>query len=205
MSRRGSAQLLLLSFRSRGARACMMGTIAAAIATVAFVRTSGEFALPAEMGIAKALRQSAWEHALARLPEKTPWPWAEKWSVPVSSVRQLGLSASLVRAVGSGADATFIEPSPAQDPHLAPSKRGGVNVGDRVTVTAADGSSRVYRVTGSKVVDPHLADEAKDVAVDSGSRGLCLPLDPLLAGSLQLVIQATTVEPKAPAETDPEL
>jgi len=204
MSRRGSAQLLLLSFRSRRARVWMIGTMVGAVAAVALVQVTPTFLFPAEAGLIQALRQSAWQYALAGLPESSPLPWANGAAKPAPSVPRLGLSASLVKTgTPSGAGASFITPGPAQDPHLPP-KLSEVNIGDHITVTAADGSSRIYRVTGCKIVDPHLADPGSDTDAADGSLVTCLSLDARLAGSLQLIIQATRTEP-APSEPGPEL
>ena len=95
-----------------------------------------------------------------------------------------------------------IAPSaPRQGKDARPSRLqlGDVAIGDRITVTTADGSSRDYRVTGRKVVDPHLA-EGDSVAPTGGevSPVTCWPLD-VVSGSLRLIIQATGVDqPKAP-------
>jgi sortase (surface protein transpeptidase) len=61
---------------------------------------------------------------------------------------------------------------------LSRQQLGDVAIGDRITVTGADGSSRDYRVTGRKVVDPHLA-EGDSVAPTGGtvSTITCWPLD----------------------------
>jgi sortase (surface protein transpeptidase) len=76
---------------------------------------------------------------------------------------------------------------------------GDVAIGDRITVTAADGSSHVYRVTGRRVVDPHLADTDPGLTGGEVSAVTCWPLGPLVAGSLRLIIQATQVDPARPA------
>jgi hypothetical protein len=197
MSRRGSAQLLLLSFRSHRARARIVGTIAGTVAAVALAGVIGAVMQPAEGGLVQALRQSAWQHALAGLPERTTWPWAEDAPAIASSVPRLGLSASLIKVDAQGGSATIIEPDPAQDPHLPPAKLGDVTIGDHITVTSADGSSRVYRVTGRAVVDPHLNDAASGEQTPQA----CLSLDSVL----ELVIQATKVETSSTAQSSPEL
>lgn len=80
-----------------------------------------------------------------------------------------------------------------------------MKVGDQITVTRADGSSRIYRVTSRKVPDPHLADSESENADRSQTSEACLPLESALAGSIELVIQVTKSEPPAPAEPGPEL
>lgn len=204
MSRRGSTQLLLLSFRSRRGLRRTLG-VAAAVALLAGVSQSArDFPLLTQTGVAQMLRQSAWERALAGLPEHTPWPWLETPSPAASSVPRLGLSASLLAAKRpeppADRPAKPAKPAdPAQDPHLG--QFGEVGIGDQITVTTASGASRVYRITGPKVVDPHLAETAPDAP--QPDRPHCLPLDPLLAGSL-LVIQAGQAELQATPEPAPE-
>ncbi len=104
---------------------------------------------------------------------------------------QLGLSASVVKEESPGITS-------GDDPHLPRRKLSGVGVGDRITVTAADGSSRVYRVTGRRVVDPHLAETGSGSA-DDGALVSCL-----LTRSLKRVIQATKVDPPAREDPRPE-
>jgi sortase (surface protein transpeptidase) len=123
-------------------------------------------------------------------------------------VPRLGLSASLVEA-GDVEKHQFaaIGPSHAdsgRDPHLPSSGLGEVAIGDRITVTAADGSSSVYRVTGRKVVDPHLAETEPSTMQSDPTLVTCLPLDPLLSSSLRLVIQATKIAPRSPPARRPE-
>lgn len=193
MSRRGSAQLLLLSSRPRRVLGWTIG-VTATVALLAGVLHAGrDSPLLTKTGLAQMLRQSAWERALAELPEQAPWPWVETSSEPTSSVPRLGLSASVLKTAGSQAhtDRTFkpIEPGPAKDPHL--SQFDEVSIGDRITVTTANGASRVCQV-----VDPHLA-EAEPAAYDTAPEH-CLPLDP------QPVIQAGKVEQPAQPEPGPE-
>ena len=65
MSRRGSAQLLLLFFRTRRGHGRMMGAIAGiAVVTGLLVALGG---LPTPSGLAQVLRQNAWDRAFAGL------------------------------------------------------------------------------------------------------------------------------------------
>jgi hypothetical protein len=102
-------------------------------------------------------------------------------------VPQLGLSASVITVGGAvKKEGAVIEPiALGQDPHLSPADLGKVSIGDKITVTSADGSSRVYRVTGRKVVDPHLAE------TETGAAVTCLPL-------------AAKVDPETPPALKPE-
>ena len=135
------------------------------------------------------------------MPEQAAWPWADSPTATDATVPRLGLSA----AVGTAAD-TVVEPShPAADRREEPhNKLSEVGVGDNITLTTADGSSRVYRVTGRRVVDPHLADTEFGPLDGDPTLVTCLPLDPLLASSLRLVIQATQAEPPASPAPRPE-
>ena len=68
----------------------------------------------------------------------------------------------------------------------------------------ATGNGRSYKVTGSRVVDPHLAEsEPKpgdaDMALVTWST-----LDPLLANSLRLIIEAIKTDPQAAPEPSAE-
>lgn len=191
MLRRGSAQLLLLFFRSRARRGWTIGAIAGVLIAAGLLHGGGDFPLLTRTGLAQLLHQSAWQHALAGSPEQAPWPWAENSPGATAAVPQLGLSASVVKEESPGI-------ASAEDPHLPRTKLSGVGVGDRITVTAADGSSRVYRVTGRRVVDPHLAETGSGSADDDAL------VSCLLTRSLKRVIQATKVDPPAREDPRPE-
>jgi hypothetical protein len=188
MTKRGSSQFLLLFLRP-GVRLGWRILGAAALIAVASLATA-EFA--------PLLHQSAWKQALAGEPSQKAWPWEAAEPTKQSGVPILGLSAALNDTIPQ----VEIAPSaPRQGKDVKPSRLqlGDVAIGDRITVTASDGSSRDYRVTGRKVVDPHLA-EGDSVAPTGGevSPVTCWPLD-LVDGSLRLIIQATGVDrPKAP-------
>jgi sortase (surface protein transpeptidase) len=113
----------------------------------------------------------------------------------------LGVSASVIKDTNPG-QATA-NPVAGQDRHPPRTKLSEIGVGDHITVTTSDGASRDYRVTGRKVVDPHLADQSGPADLDA-TLVACLPLDPVLASSLSLVIQATKVDPPTEVELDPE-
>ena len=113
---------------------------------------------------------------------------------------QLGLSASVVKERSPDKD----DGGASEDPHVPRTKLSEVGGGDRITVTTTDGSSRVYKITGSRVVDPHMAQTEPGPSGDDPTLVTCLPLDPLLASSLRLVIQATTIDPPAAPDPRPE-
>lgn len=202
MPKRGSAQLLLLSFRTRAALG--LGAFAAVISLGLgwFFPISENFPVLTKIGLAQVIREAAWEHALAGLPEE-PWPW-ENAQAANPKVPQLGLSAAVSGATANSDDRLSLEPpkpGKSNAVHFARHKGSGVEVGDRITVTAPDGSSRSYKVIGQPVVDPRLA-ETEPKPEDAGvSLVTCSTLDPLLASSLRLIIQAIGTKPAAPGAT----
>jgi sortase A len=196
MPLRGSAQLLLL-FLARGKRRGIAGAIAGVVAAGLFLGG------PAEL--TQALRERAWDRALAESPAQSAWPWTEA-SVPArAKVQRLGLSAAMVKD-GEGRATPALYAPPRQ--HAAASQRSDemlseLAVGDHITVTSASGDSRSYRVAGPSVVDPHLAQDDPHAASGDAASDACAPRDKWLASSLRLVIQAITADPPAP-EPDQE-
>jgi LPXTG-site transpeptidase (sortase) family protein len=202
MPSRGSAQLLLLFFRSRPRLGWTMGAMTGVLVVAGLLQAGGAFPLMTRMGLAQMLHQSAWQHALAGLPEVAPWPWASASQATIAEVPQLGLSASVIKETGPGNEGgSVMQPASGEDQHAPRTKLSEMGVGDRITVTTQDGSSRDYRITGRKVVDPHLAETVTGPSDADATLVTCMPLDPLLASSLSLVIQATKVDP--PASPDP--
>jgi hypothetical protein len=188
MTKRGSSQFLLLFLRPIMRVGLRIG---GALALIALITLAGT-------GLAPVLHQSAWKHALASDPLPKAWPWQANPPVAQTKVARLGLSAAL----NEGTPEVEIAPSEsrqAQNARSSRRRRDDVAIGDRITVTGPDGFSQDYRVTGRKVVDPHLA-EGDSVAPTGGkfSPVTCWPLD-AVAGSLRLIIEATGVDqPKAP-------
>ena len=188
MTKRGSNQFLLLFLHPSVRLGLRIGGAATLIALASLA--TAEFA--------PLLHQSAWKQALAGEPLQKPWPWEAAEPGEQSGVPRLGLSAALNDTIPQ-VEIAPSAPRQGKDAKPSPLQLGDVAIGDRITVTAADGSSRDYRVTGRKVVDPHLA-EGDSVAPTGGevSPVTCWPLD-LVGGSLRLIIQATGVDrPKAP-------
>lgn len=188
MTKRGSSQFLLLFLRPSVRLGSRIGGTVALIALIA-------------LGAAKfapVLHESAWKRALAGEPSQA-WPWEDAQTAKQAVVPRLGLSAALNDAVPQ-VEIAPAAPRQGKDANSPRLQLGDVAIGDRITVTASDGSSRDYRVTGRKVVgDPHLA-EGDSVAPTGGevSPITCWPLD-LVGGSLRLIIQATGIDqPKAP-------
>jgi hypothetical protein len=197
MPLRGSAQLLLLFLRARSKRGWIMGAIAGGAVAAGVSLGAGAGPLPTAAELAQALRESAWDRALAEAPATSPWPWANVPTATAGKVARLGLSAAVVKEARSHRMRAIDEPlrpAAAAAPQQSGTMLSKLAVGDRITVTTANGDSRVYRVTGPKVVDPHLAEGGSQAV----SGDACVPLDPVLASSLGLVIQAITADPRAP-------
>jgi len=166
-------------------------------------------------GFAQALRQSVWEQALADQSEFAHWSW-EDLSVnmslaPAARVPRPGLSAALLNEPAHGSSASR---SPDRTAHVKPEKKasgdqiqgdvalgdvatGGVVIGDSITFTAADGATCVYRVTGRRVVDPHLAESEAERFGGEAALFECGPLE-------SLIMQATQGEPKMAPEPTAE-
>src|SRR5262245_29166747 len=194
MPLRGSAQLLLLFLLAREKRRWIAGAIAGgALAPGLFL--SG----PAEL--AQVLRERAWDRALAESPASSAWPWTEA-SVPAKAkVQRLGLSAAMVKEAPGRTFPAIYAPRKRDAARVSPPSDEMLSelaVGDHITVTSASGDSRSYRVAGPSVVDPHLAQEDPRAASDDAATDSCAALDPWLARSLRLVIQAITADPPAP-------
>jgi hypothetical protein len=193
MPKRGSVQLLLLSFRSRAALG--FGALAAVfiVALGFFFHSQDDFPVLTKTGLAQVIREAAWEHALAGSPDE-PWPWENASQSTTAKVSQLGLSAAVFGGARSSKDEGLSPESPRpgkrHTAHASRPKLSGVEVGDRITVTTADGSSRSYKVTGSRVVDPHLAESEPKPGEADMALVTCSTLDPLLANSLRLIIEA---------------
>ena len=207
MSKRGSTQLLLLFFRSRARLGWGLGAVIGFLVLAALFQAAGDgFPIMARTGLAQALRQSAWEQALSGLPAQAPWPWEDTSAGTSPTVPLLGLSAAVLKDGSPTQDeGSTVQPQPAQGAAHAPrTKLSEVEVGDRITVTTADGSSRVYKVTGRKVVDPHLEDTDRGPSDAEVGLVTCSPLDPLLASSLRLIIQAIKVDPQPTPQASAE-
>jgi hypothetical protein len=204
MPKRGSVQLLLLFFRPRA-------TLGWGIGAAVFILLLTGFLLQLKAGVplldkssfAQALRQSAWERALAGQSQPERWPWedlsANMSLAPSAKVPRLGLSAELHKRAANA-------PEHASPARHAPTKTGSdgdvaisdVAIGDSITFTAADGATCVYRITKRRVVDPHLAEGEAERADGGASPFTCTPLDRLIMEASQgaLTEGAPQVTPK---------
>lgn len=177
MPLRGSVQLLLPTLRRPATRKAGIGAVAVVLVLAGSVQFKDMLPSLGEDGIAQALRQSVWKEALSGPSKPAQWPWEDismRMSLaPSATVPRLGLSAAMQRQTAAVAD-----PSPERNARVSPRMNpddgmrgdvalgdvalgdvssGGVSVGDSITFTAADGATCIYRVTGKRVVDPHLA------------------------------------------------
>jgi hypothetical protein len=195
MPKRGSVQLLLLLLRPRATLGWGMGAAVAIGLVAGLVPLNGTSPLLDKAGIAQTLRQGAWEKALAGQSTPARWPWqdmSENMSfAPGAKVPRLGLSAAMLNRADEAPQAAVSEPyRSAQTKTDKGVEAAGdvalsdVAIGDSITFTAADGATCVYRVTGRRVVDPHLAEGEAMRADGETSLFNCGPLD-------RLIMQAT--------------
>ncbi|MGE3528474.1 MAG: hypothetical protein AB7G54_03495 [Methyloceanibacter sp.] len=193
MPLRGSAQLLLLFLRARRKRRWVAGALTGSAVAACLL-------LGAPSELAQALRERAWERALAEGPAQASWPWSEASVSSRAKVQRLGLSAAMVKDGEIQTINTVY--APRRDDAPASRQSGDMlselAVGDHITVTTVSGDSRSYRVAGATVIDPHLAQDDPRGASADGSPDACATLDPWLASSLRLVIQAITADPPVP-------
>ena len=211
MPERGPAQLLLLFSRRRARPGWRLGLAVAFIALLGLVPGEEGVLHKAKTGLTQSFRQAAWKHALAGEPEQKPWPWDDTLPAANSVVPRLGLSAAVLydvsgqrseRAplsgpVGSSRTQVVLD---RRDPHL---DLGDVAIGDRITVTTADGRTQAYQVTGRQLVDGEgSAADASPAAGASVPRDTCPPPNSVVAGVLRIIIEAVHLDRAKPATSD---
>ncbi len=216
MPKRGSVQFLLLSFRPRATRWLGLGAVAVALLLLGLVQLREQLPVLAKTGLSQALRQSAWEQALAGQSKAERWPWedvsANMSLAPTANVPRLGLSAAVLKHDADQPKSASIESSiePRRTAHAKADKDpaalgdvaiSDVTIGDSITFTAADGATCVYRVTGRRVVDPHLADGEAERAAGGTSPFTCSPLNRLILQATQGALTGSKPAP-APQATD---
>jgi len=206
MPLRGSVQFLLLSLRRRATRKAAIGVLGAGLLVVGAVPLKDTLSSWGEDGFAQALRQSVWQQALADQSKPGHWPW-EDLSItmslaPSAKVPRLGLSAALRGEAAGSAEKTSPAPDRTARGRTKPTRSrpvegdvalSDVTIGDSITFTAADGATCIYRVTGRRVVDPHLA---ASEAERFGGEAALFQCDPLES----LIMQATQGKPEPAAE-----
>ena len=212
MPLRGSVQFLLLSLRPRTRRGLGIGAAVVVLLLVGAVQLKDALPSLGHDGLAQALRQSVWEQALADQSKGVYWPWDDLTVnmslAPAAKVRRLGLSAAMLNETPISPEAA----APARDhaAHAKADKHTGpqdsqeqgdvalsdVTVGDSITFTAADGATCIYRVTGHRVVDPHLAESEAERFGGEAALFECDPLESLI----RQATQGAQSEPQAAPE-----
>ena len=159
--------------------------------------------LRAKALVAQVLLERAWQASLSSGRPRKPWSWADTWPVARLVFPRLGRSAIVL--ADAGGEALAFAPA-----HVASSPLPGepgtsliaghrdthfrfireLRPGDAIEVTAPDGTSRAFRVTGSAIV--HAA--ASGIETDGPVRRLalvtCWPFDALGRGPLRYVVFA---------------
>ncbi|HUU24811.1 MAG TPA: hypothetical protein VMW68_04515 [Methyloceanibacter sp.] len=209
MPLRGSVQLLLLFLRARATRMAGLGAAALGLLLIGAVQLNGALPSLGKDGFAQALRQSVWAQALA-VPDQSEfahWPWEDLTVnmslAPTAKVPRLGLSAALLDAPAWNGPAS---PAPGRTARVKTNRKAGgdqiqgdvalgdVSIGDSITFTAADGETCVYRMTGRRVVDPHLAESEAEGFGGEAALFECGPLESLIMQATQG--ESTTVAPE---------
>jgi hypothetical protein len=200
---RGSMQLLLRTLRVRAACKAWVGGVTAGLLVIGGMHLEKDLAFRQDDGFSNAIRQTVWEKALSDQSQPGRWPWDEISDSmalkPNSKVPRLGLSAALVSKESVVTTGMQVRTSRVEPPS-APSQAQGdlvlnnVTVGDAITFTAADGATCVYRVTGRRVVDPHLAESQAERFAGEAGLFECGPLE-------SLILRATQGEADAPPHT----
>jgi hypothetical protein len=207
MPKRGSVQFLLLFSRLRVVRRLGLGAAAVILLLAGLVQFRDGLPLLDKSGFAQALRQSAWESALAGQSQPARWPWEDMSAnmsfVPAANVPRLGLSAELLKYTADASEPASPEPRRAAPAKTASAAQGDVAlsdvaIGDSITFTAADGATCVYRVTGRRVVDPHLAEREAERIDGETSLFSCGPLDRLIMQATQDALADGEPSPAAP-------
>ncbi len=161
MPKRGSVQLLLLSFRPRVTRWLGLGAVAMVLLLAGLVQLREQLPLLAQSGLSQALRQSAWEQALAGQSQAERWPWegvsANMSLAPTANVPRLGLSAAVLKHdAGAPKWASMIESriEPRRTAQAKagkdPAALGDVALGDVALGDAAIGSTRQHHLHRSR-------------------------------------------------------
>jgi hypothetical protein len=186
-----------------------IGAVAAVLVLVGAVQLKDALPAIGEDGFAQALRQSVWKQALSDQSKPVHWPWDDlsaSMSLAPSAVPRLGLSAAMQNETMSAhaaspapvrtarVKAKRAKDDPVQgDVALGDVALGDVTIGDSITFTAADGATCIYRVTGRRVVDPHLAASEAEQFDGEAAMFECGPLE-------SLIMQATQGEPDVAPE-----
>jgi sortase A len=164
--------------------------------------------IPAKAALAQHLMGRAWDEAQAGGTNARPWPWADTQPVARLTVPRLGID-HLVLAGASGRVMAF---GPGHHPGTAPPGASGNTVisghrdthfsfladlapGDALTIEAADGRRREYRVSGREIVDYRDARLPTVVADDRLTLVTCYPFDTVIPGGpLRVLVVAEAID-----------
>ncbi len=155
---------------------------------------------------AQILLDRAWERALDGEIEPRAWPWADTWPVAKVTLPRIGESA-VVLAGANGEAMAFAPGYMAGTPRPGDSGTGiiaghrdthfaflkDVIAGDSFNVVTADGETRHYTVTGTKIV------HARSSGIDPYGPGkhlvlvTCFPFEARERGPLRYVVHAEEV------------
>ena len=168
--------------------------VIAGLALSGVVFTGKSLWIPAKATLAQHLLERAWQKTLEEGRGAAPWPWADTWPVARLTIRGRtlvvladsggeGLAFGPTHVAGSappgGKGTTVI--SAHRDTHFAALDTLGR--GEVISLEAADGAKRRYRVIGSEVLaNPQLA-IAPARAGDALALVTCWPLDGIDPGS----------------------
>ena len=198
MPERGPVQFLLSFFRSRTTPGWRLGLAVAFVALLSLLPGEENVFHRAKAGITQSLRQAAWTHALAGEPQK-PWPWDDASPSASPFVPRLGLSAAVLYDASGQRERKPLSRSwraslamDRHDPHLA---SGDVAIGDGLPVTAAQGLTPAYQVSGRETLD------AQGPATDASPAGAsdphlaCPRHSSSFAGAVRFLIEGAHIDP----------
>jgi len=165
---------------------------------------AGAIWIPVKAALAQLLLQRAWGETRRGEQRVAPWPWADTW--PLGRLRMSRHGVDLIVLAGASGRTLAFGPGHL-DGTAVPGELGNVVLsghrdthfrflervvpGDLLSLEAADGTSRTYRVARVRVVH----EEAVDVLADDGDAALtlvtCYPFDAVVPGGpLRYVVRA---------------
>ncbi|MEZ5923363.1 MAG: class GN sortase [Hyphomicrobiaceae bacterium] len=181
-------------------------TAAALVAAAGFLLAGQGILIHAKAALAQVLLERAFSRSLAEGAPVKPWSWADTWPIARLSVPRLGESA-IVLASGSGQALAFgpghlagtPEPGDAGTSVIAAHRDthfdflGRVEIGDEIIVDRADGETRRFRVSGSRVVRYDAFGIDPGAGVHRLALTTCWPLGAVTSGPLRFVVEAELV------------
>jgi sortase A len=169
--------------------------VAALVAAIGMWQIGAGLYIPAKALLAQVLLRDAWARTRAGETHAKPWPWADTWPVarlrvPAHGIDQIVLAGATGRTIAFGPghlDGTPLPGAPGnsiigghRDTSLAFLEH--VNIGERLTIDTADGSSVTYRVTGHRIVDASRPWPSPDLTERHLTLVTCYPFDAIVPG-----------------------